>query len=263
MFPKVPLTRPRPLLEPLDLSPMDWFRSYHGAPLDPKFRYIADRVQCPMAFVTALWWALLDAASQNDETRGNACNADVTVICFMLGIDPSIGEKIVAEMRTRKLLIGEWDIAKWEKRQPKREDSSTERVRRFRETQRNAVKRTETLEESREEERRVDSNAIAAIEPFSAKPNAIRARGNGLKKIEIVNGEVSVTGIYADQHSRDMYAVQAIAPHLPGKDDGERWAIAIAAETPADPNHAKSVRLMLATAKRLGVGWVSPQRRKA
>jgi uncharacterized protein YdaU (DUF1376 family) len=66
---------------------------------------------------------------------------------------------------------------------------------------------------------------------------------------------------WRDPTNRDAWAVQQCVPHLPGRDDGERWLVAIAAEDPASPGHQDAVSHMLAAAKRAGVGWVSPERR--
>lgn len=41
---------------------MDWFRSHHGAPTDPKWQVIARRAKVTPAEVVALFWLLLDYA---------------------------------------------------------------------------------------------------------------------------------------------------------------------------------------------------------
>lgn len=92
--------------------------------------------------------------------------------------------------------------------------------------------------------------ALAIVDP-SGRWKKIRDGGGG-----------SDSGRWGDQRSRDEYAVQACLPHLPGRDDGERWAVAMAAEDPADPGHAGAVRAMREAAKAAGVGWVSPERRR-
>ena len=63
---------------------------------------------------------------------------------------------------------------------------------------------------------------------------------------------------WRDPTNRDAWAVQRCLPHLPGRDDGERWLIAIAAEDPKAAGHNDAVSHMLAAAKRAGV---SPERR--
>lgn len=69
-------------------------------------------------------------------------------------------------------------------------------------------------------------------------------------------------GRYGDQTQRDDYAVQQCVPFLPGRDNEERWLIAMAAEDATMEGHVAAVRAMLAAAKKAKVGWVSPERRK-
>ena len=70
-------------------------------------------------------------------------------IAVALDIEEDAINAVIAAMVT-KGLIADQRIAKWEERQQQREDRSTERVRAFRERQKqtetacNAVKRTET-----------------------------------------------------------------------------------------------------------------------
>jgi uncharacterized protein YdaU (DUF1376 family) len=66
---------------------------------------------------------------------------------------------------------------------------------------------------------------------------------------------------WRDPTNRDAFAVQRCVPFLPGRDDGERWLVAIAAEDPKAAGHRDAVSHMLTAAKRAGVGWVSPERR--
>ena len=76
-----------------------------------------------------------------------------------------------------------------------------------------------------------------------------------------VRRAVSPDPKWRDPQNRDAWAVQRCVPHLPGRDDGERWLVAIAAEDPKAAGHNDAVSHMLAAAKRAGVGWVSPERR--
>jgi uncharacterized protein YdaU (DUF1376 family) len=83
-----------------------------------------------------------------------------------------------------------------------------------------------------------------------------------VSKIKKINGfHNGVNGNGMTQLDADAYAVQEAIEFLPGADLGERWAIAMSAEEPTDPNHSKSVTLMLKATKAAGVGWVSPERR--
>lgn len=144
---------------------IDWFRWHHGSVTDPKLGLIARRSGTSVAAVIAFWAYLLEAASMASD-RGNPGTPDFEATDFALGLDEGISQRIYLHMSERGL-IADGRIAAWEKRQPKRErddDSSTDRVRAFRERQvasrnadetpRNADETSGTPrgEESREEE---------------------------------------------------------------------------------------------------------------
>lgn len=108
---------------------MDWLRLWHDMPNDPKWRTIARQSKQPIALVQALYIHLLVDASKS-ETRGNA---DVTVedLASALDVDDEQIEAILEAMQGR--VIDGRSITGWEKRQPKRNDDSKDRVRRYRE----------------------------------------------------------------------------------------------------------------------------------
>lgn len=118
---------------------MDWFRSWHGAPTDPKWLVVAKRAGVPPGIVTAIVWALLDHASQAAE-RGSVADFDVETYSAFSGFDDTIIAAVLDALYDKGILTGQWRFAKWDERQPKREDQSTERVRAFRDR----VKRNET-----------------------------------------------------------------------------------------------------------------------
>lgn len=137
----------------------DWFRSWHGAPTDPKWRTIAKKADVPTSLVVAYMWALMDRASQADD-RGSYAGVDLEVLADYLDCDETQLKRIETQCNARNVSCN-GRLVSWEKRQPKREDDrSTERVRAFRErhkkqsvavdeTQCNAMKRTETLDKIR------------------------------------------------------------------------------------------------------------------
>lgn len=145
---------------------MNWFRWYTGTATDPKFMVVARLAGQNVAAVVAVWAMLLERASDVSERDETQCNAekrymkrgfvsgfDCEAADAVLGLEDGASEAIMRAMEKKGLLTGE-RVTNWEKRQPKREDNSTERVRRFREkkkaeTQCNAEKREETLEKSR------------------------------------------------------------------------------------------------------------------
>ncbi len=131
---------------------MDWFRSHHGAPTDPKWIAIAKRVSalqsvtCVPGTVACFWWALEDHASQNED-RGSVAGFDVEAFSAFSGFDHETLCNALRAFQDKEMIVNQ-RIRNWEKRQPKREDYSTERVRRHR----NALKRGVTHGNARGEE---------------------------------------------------------------------------------------------------------------
>lgn len=145
---------------------IDWFRSWHGAPTDNKWLLIAKKAGVPAGLVSAVVWALFDYASQNEQ-RGNVVGFDVETYAIFSGFE-EIQIEAVIEALKEKNVIEDGHLAAWSKRQPKREDNSSERVAKHRVTQCNAVKRIETQCNSREEkireeekEKNADADRVA------------------------------------------------------------------------------------------------------
>ncbi len=108
-----------------------WFRSWHGAPTDAKWRTIARRAGVRPGDVAAVYWVLLDRASL-DKERGSVAGYDIEVIADALGYDIEEVSAIIAVFE-EKGVITDGRIVAWEKYQPKREDDSRERVAAYRE----------------------------------------------------------------------------------------------------------------------------------
>jgi hypothetical protein len=117
---------------------MDWFRSWHGAPTDNKWLLIAKRAGVTPMMVSAVFWALLDYASQQEE-RGSVAGFDAETYAMWAGCDETDVIAIVNAMRAKGVITDGETLAAWEKRQPRREDDSSERVRRHRDKQRQSV----------------------------------------------------------------------------------------------------------------------------
>jgi hypothetical protein len=134
---------------------IEWFRSWHGAPTDPKWLLVArnatkrSETHVTPGMVSAVVWALFDHASQAGQ-RGNIDGFDVETYAVFSGFSESQITSIIEEMTEKKLIISGC-LASWDKRQPKREDHSTERVR----AHRNAVKRSETQGNAREDKEEI------------------------------------------------------------------------------------------------------------
>lgn len=136
----------------------DWFRSWHGAPTDPKWLLIARKANTMPGIVSAVGWALFDHASQAGD-RGSVEAFDAETYAAYSGFEEQVVMGVLDAMVEKKIIIS-GRLAAWDKRQPKREDAgSTDRVRAHRgknETPGNDVKRNETPgnapEQSRVEE---------------------------------------------------------------------------------------------------------------
>jgi hypothetical protein len=116
---------------------MDWFRWWHGTLTDPKFQWVARKSGQPFTAVIALWVALLERASsvtQGDAsvTRGDVTGFDCDDHDVLFGLDDGSCARIFEAFAAKGMIV-ESRIAKWEERQPKREDSSAERTRAYRE----------------------------------------------------------------------------------------------------------------------------------
>jgi len=108
----------------------EWFRSWHGAPTDPKWRTVAKRAGVRPGDVAAVVWLLLDRASQADK-RGSIEGYDAEVLADALGYEASDVIGIISALHDKGVLVNSV-FSGWERYQPKREDSSTERTREWR-----------------------------------------------------------------------------------------------------------------------------------
>lgn len=121
----------------------DWLRLWHEMPTDPKWRVVARRSRQSIGNVIAVFNFMLVNASENEAERGTLRNFSHEDVAAALDIEDQDVADIRAAMQG-KVLDGD-RLLNWEKRQPKREDNSTERVREFRkrnETQRNAPEKS-------------------------------------------------------------------------------------------------------------------------
>lgn len=108
---------------------IEWWRSWHGAPTDPKWGVIARVAGAPRTVVVALAWTLLDAASKAP-ARGDVSGADPEELAVALDVSPDQVAAIMDAMRAANPTSGkprfigaDGCITEWERYQPKREDS--------------------------------------------------------------------------------------------------------------------------------------------
>lgn len=111
---------------------IDWFRWHHGSVTDPKFQLVAKKAGVRLGDVIAVWAFVLEKASADAE-RGTIGQIDFETLDFLLGTDEGTAARILDAMTARGLIEGT-RVAKWDERQPKKEDeSANERKRRQRE----------------------------------------------------------------------------------------------------------------------------------
>lgn len=94
---------------------MDWFRSHHGAPSDPKWLVIARKAKVAPVVVVSTFWMLLDYASQHQD-RGTVTGFDVEVAAAFLGVEDEEVAAVLAVMEERGM-IADGRLKSWEKRQ--------------------------------------------------------------------------------------------------------------------------------------------------
>lgn len=153
---------------------MDWYRWWHGSANDPKLRMIAADCSMPLACVVGVWAYILECASGN-HVRGQIDNFDYEVVSFHLGIDV---ETPCNALKRRRMLHETGEtlvVCNWDKWQPKRErdDVSTDRVKKFRDKQKQALtdsnanetpcNANETKVTPREEKRREDIKEVNTL----------------------------------------------------------------------------------------------------
>ena len=129
------------------MTTISWWRSWHGAPTDHKWAVVAARSGVKVGIVSAVAWALLDYASQQVD-RGSVAKFDTEEYAAFSGFAETEVCAVIQAM-TDKGIITNGRLANWEKRKPKREDDSYNRVTKYREmkrsvTQSNAIEVDET-----------------------------------------------------------------------------------------------------------------------
>jgi hypothetical protein len=119
------------------MSPIYWWRSWHGAPIDGKWPVIAARSGVKVGIVSAVAWALMDYASQQKE-RGSVEGFDTEVYAVYSGFPEEEVIAVIKAMADKKIIV-DGMLSKWGKRQPLREDDSKERVAKCREKKRSVT----------------------------------------------------------------------------------------------------------------------------
>jgi hypothetical protein len=160
---------------------IEWWRSYHGAPTDAKWIIVSKRAQVKPGVVAAVWYALQDHASQSTP-RGSVATHDSESLAAFYGWPVAVIDRVKGALREKGLIAPDGELAAWGKRQPKREDDSTERVRKYRErvTHGNATKRNETPDKSREDKRRKKNSSYEEFQKGERRETTGPARAGDL-----------------------------------------------------------------------------------
>ncbi|MFH1159224.1 MAG: hypothetical protein V1721_10165 [Pseudomonadota bacterium] len=106
---------------------MNWYKMYHGAPLDAKLAVIAKRAGLRRGEMLALWVTLLDHASQSTP-RGSVRDIDLEEIAVALEFDPASLESAMKALHDKKRISPDGFLTGWDKGQA----LSTPRTRAFR-----------------------------------------------------------------------------------------------------------------------------------
>jgi hypothetical protein len=202
---------------------MDWFRSWHGAPTDPKWLLIAKRSETQAGVVSAIVWALFDFASQNSDDRGSVESFDTETYAAFSGFDEVTVKRVIECLKDKNIIVDGY-LAAWERRQTKRDDNSTPRVQKHR----NAKKRNVTQETPREDkirEEKIDSEANASgadAPPDPAIPEReyflrgreVLGKGNGAliaKLLKAKGGNVALARAALEQASQKQNPTEYVA----------------------------------------------------
>lgn len=203
-----------------------WFRSYHGAPTDPKWRVIALRAGTQPGVVAAIWWALMDHASQQSP-RGNVSGFDPELIAVAFGWEQEIVEAVLQAIRDKGLINEDGFLVAWNKRQPNKEDGSAARSRQWREAQKTAEnkaerKRTQTNET--ELQIRKDKIREESVTDVTDTPHSPPECEQAVETYNALAGELSLARVQRLTKQRR----KALLARLKEAGGIEGWAFAMA-----------------------------------
>ena len=147
---------------------MDWCRLWHDMPTDPKWRTISRLSQQPVASVLAVYIHLLIQGSMNATERGRT-QPNAEDLASTLDLQTEQVEAILTAMQGR--VLDGLSLSGWSKRQPKREDGSADRARKWRNnkdlqntyTNRNATERNRTQPNANEHQTRLDKTRLETL----------------------------------------------------------------------------------------------------
>lgn len=175
-----------------------WFRSWHGAPTDPKWLLIAKRAGVTPGMVSSVFWALLDYASQESD-RGSVRGFDAESYAAWAGYEEHQVIDILIAMEGKGVIAG-GRLTAWNERQPEEDRTNAARQAAWRKRQRGSngngsepedsdgsnTLRNVTNDKSRVEESRSEVVAVATTGepplPLSAPDNNERMPAEEYRK---------------------------------------------------------------------------------
>ena len=146
-----------------------WVRLWEDMPTDPKWRVVARKSGQTIPAVIAVFTILMVEGGKAGRS-GDVSGVRTEDIAAALDMDDAAVDAILEAMQGR--VIEGSSLSGWEKRQPKREDSSTQRVREHRERKSAATKRNETQCNAPEAEADTEKNISDADASGAAAPQA-------------------------------------------------------------------------------------------
>ena len=177
-----------------------WVRLWEDMPNDPKWRLVARRARVPDALpcvtirdVVTVFVHMLICAGIG-KNRGVLDGWDDEVVAVAIDVET----EVVAAIREAMdgLVLDGNRLRSWEKRQPNREDSSTERTRAFR-AKRNPLKRIVThvkhtvTQRDAPEEKRIDTDKDTELSRVRARarPNSTQKNKSPISENETANAQ--------------------------------------------------------------------------
>ena len=210
------------------MSNLSWWRSWHGAPMDHKYSVIAARSGVKAGIVSAVMWALLDYASQNNP-RGSIEGFDPEEYAVFSGFTEQEITAVIVAM-TDKGIIKNNILTNWAKRQPQREDDSYERVTKWRDlkrsvTQCNADDNTVTQKYAQIKDTDTDTDKEKEEQqpqPLDEQPERPEIFTVYEQNIGGLNSMIAATLIDAEEMYTAVWVQDAIAEAV--KNNVRKWA---------------------------------------
>jgi hypothetical protein len=165
-----------------------WFRVWEDMADDPKWGAVGKAARVPPGLVLGLAIKLLTRASTHNE-RGSIAGYNVDALAYAIGCKAAKVEAMIAGMKMIGVIVDDRFVA-WDKRQPKREDNSADRVRAHRERAKSAAAEAVTQRNAPEADADTDKKAAAAAPARTAEPMLSGAdNGNAAAAASVNLGE--------------------------------------------------------------------------